>query len=115
MESRLISPVNEIFPVPALTVRLLFILLLPVRLPSIVIFPALAAKIFKLLAVKELFVIASPALTGKLDEVTVTSFVGDVISPVVNPDPLIRSGKVVGVIPLANALGSTSRLIKPFG
>ena len=58
----------------------------------------------------------SPVLTTFPNEVTVTAFVGDVVSPVVvNPDPLIRSGKVVVVIPLANALASTSRLIKPFG
>ena len=80
-----------------------------VKFPSIVTVPALAAKIFKLLATKELFVIASPVLTTFPDEVTVTTlFV--VVSPVVNP--LIKLGKVVVVIPLANALGSTSRLIK---
>ena len=86
-----------------------------VKFPSIVTVPALAAKIFKLLAAKELFVIASPVLTTFPDEVTVTTFVGDIVSPVVRPDPLIKSGKVVVVIPLANALGSTSKLIKPFG
>ena len=84
-----------------------------VKFPSIV--TVLAARIFKFLATKELFVIASPVLTTFPDEVTVRTFVGDIVSPVVRPDPLIRSGKVVVVIPLANALGSTSRLIKLFG